>query len=232
MKRLSFGIAGAVAALAVVSVAQGQTPPVSATIPLKYLEARAVPATVKTVEGIDQVTIHNRDNSITVRGSQAAVAAYRAEVEKTDVPPIMHIVKMRLVRYDVDTHGKVSERVEQAPIVSGMDGKPATLSTFRDLSGFILTVTPTQNTDKTVTLAVEVREQGDAGEIVQSGKSTRIVKVGEAVRVTGMTTATAPALRRAAQRGEIVTNSGVAYSGYYVEVQAAAQPSGSAPSNP
>lgn len=224
MKRSLFGISGVCAAIALVSVAYGQTPSVSETIPLKYVFAKDVLSVVNTTNGIEQITVDLNKNSVTVRGSRAAVAAFRAEVEKTDFLPILHIVKMRLVRYDVDSHGKFSESVVSSPIVSDMDGKPATVSTLHDLSGYTITVTPTKNADQTVTLSVEVRELGDEGEIIQSGKNTRRIKTGEAVRVTGMTNAADKTVRRGVQRGEIITSRGIAYTGYYVEAQAMTQP--------
>lgn len=223
MKRSLFGISGVCAALTLVSAAYGQTPSVSETIPLRYLDARAVSAEVKAEDGIEQITVDLRKNSVTVRGSRASVAAFKTEMQKTDLFPALHAIIMRLVRYEVDSQGKVSESLQSVSAVSATDGKPSMMSMLHDLSGYLITVTPTQSTDKTVTLAVEVREQGGEGEILQSGKNTRSVKRGQPVRVTGMTTSPDKALQRAAQHGEIVTNRGIAYTGYYLEVQSTVQ---------
>ncbi|MCW3094998.1 MAG: hypothetical protein JWL77_616 [Chthonomonadaceae bacterium] len=79
-------------------------------------------------------------------------------------------------------------------------------------------MTPHQTGSKTVQLTMAVQELVGEGQVVLSGKNARRVKLGETVRIVGMTNAADNSLHRAAQRGEIVTNRGE-YTGYYVEVK-------------
>lgn len=128
-------------------------------------------------------------------------------------------IEMRLVRYQVDAQGKATETVVITPSVLQKDNSGATVTVIQGEGGYTLLVTPHHDTDSTVMLNVEVRELGEQGEVVRSGKNVRSIKLGESVHITGMTDATDKALRRAVMRGEIVTDHG-AYSGYYVEVKA------------
>jgi len=168
----------------------------------------------------NRVTVVPRDSSA-VAGS-APVRAGRRGDDAAPVAPASQTaayrIEMRLVRYQVDAQGKVTESVVTTPTVLDKDNSAATVTVMQGESGYTLLVTPHHETDGTVMMTVEVRELGEQGEVVRSGKNVRSIKVGEAVHITGMTDATDKALRRAVMRGEIVTDHG-AYTGYYVEVK-------------
>lgn len=209
---------GVCALLSLVPAAYGQGTSATETIPLKYLAPQNVAASIKTPQGIANLTCDFSTNSVTVLGSPQAVAAFKAELQKADVPQTTHQTEMRFIRCHVDAHGKYTEEIVSKPMLRGLEGYPATLSVMSGQSGYTFQVTPTQDTDKTVLLTVEVRELGEQGEIIQSGKNTRRVMLGETVRFTGMTEATDKELRRAVQQGKVVVNRGE-YTGYYVEVK-------------
>ncbi|MCW3053633.1 MAG: Regulatory sensor-transducer, BlaR1/MecR1 family [Chthonomonadales bacterium] len=168
----------------------------------------------------NRVIVVPRDSSA-VAGS----AATRVGRRGGDTAPIAaaaqtatYHIEMRLVRYQVDAQGKVTETVVTTPSVLQKDNSGATVTMMQGEGGYTLLVTPRHDTDSTVMLSLEVRELGEQGEVVHSGKNVRSIKLGEAVHITGMTDATDKALRRAVMRGEIVTDHG-AYTGYYVEVK-------------
>ena len=177
----------------------------------------------------DAAPARSSDNRVIVVPRDASAAAVsapaRAGRRGGDTAPVAadaqtaaYRIEMRLVRYQVDAQGKVTETVVMTPSVFDKDNSAATVTVKQEESGYTLLVTPRHDTDSSVMMNVEVRELGEQGEVVRSGKNVRSVKLGEAVHITGMTDATDKALRRAVMRGEIVTDRG-AYSGYYVEVK-------------
>lgn len=198
---------------------------VAETVRLNYLGAQNVAAQVKTTQDIEQITCDLKTNSVILRGSRKAVDALKEEILKSDVDLPVYLVKMRLVRYQVDKKGKVSETVVMQPNLAGSLNQTAVLSIGADTGRYSVSLTPQYNSAKSVTLTVEVRELGEQGEILHSGKNTRQVNLGESVRITGMTDATNKALRRAVQQGEVVTKAG-AYTGYYLEAVPTANTSG------
>ncbi len=215
MKRLLFAIA---AALLLATAAYGDDTTVTETIRLRFLDAKSVPARVTTPHGIAQLTLNLNENSITVSGDRNAVTAFKTGLSAADVELMVFRVEMRLVRYHVDANGKVAETVLMTPRVMDLDGQAAMISVKNADSGYAIALTPHRDTDKTATLTVEVQELGEQGEVVRSGKNEQRVTLGRPTPVAGMTAATGKALRRAAQRGEVVTDQG-AYTGYYVEAK-------------
>jgi hypothetical protein len=207
----------AVAALSLVSAAQGQETDTSQTIRLRYTDAKSITNAVKTIAGIDELTCDFKHNSITVRGSEKAVATYASQIRLADVLPTLYRVKARLVRCTVDKNGKSIETILQEPIVTGAAGQAAMISVIGVEGGYSLEITPNTDSYQNVSLAVEVRELGEQGEVVKSGKTTRRIALGQTVRITGMTDATDKSLRRSVQQGQIVTGRGE-YTGYYVDV--------------
>jgi len=204
------------AALSLAPLAHGQGAPVSETTPLSNIIAQEVPTFIKTAGGLDQLTINFHDNSVTARGSQAAVAAFEKELRAADVPYVQYQMVVRLVRYRVDSQGKYAETsVEMVPTITTTDKVSATITMKSPgQDGHAMLVTPQSGADNTVT--AQVQELGEQGEIVSAGKNVR-VPLGKATRITGMTGAADRILRRAVQQGEIVTDRG-AYTGCYVEV--------------
>lgn len=117
------------AALWLAPLAQGQAAPVSETTPLSNIVAQGVPMFIKTAGGLDQLMINFHDNSVTARGSQAAVAAFEKELRAADVPRVQYQMVMRLVCYRVDSQGKYAETsVQMLPTITTTDGVPATIA--------------------------------------------------------------------------------------------------------
>lgn len=200
-------------------LAHGQGAPVSETTPLSNIVAQGVPMFIKTAGGLDQLTINFHDNSVTARGSQAAVAAFEKELRAADVPRVQYQMVMRLVRYRVDSQGKYAETsVQMLPTITTTDGVPATIAiNLAGQDGYAMLVTPEPGGDKAVTVTAQVQELGEQGEVISAGRNVLRVPFGKATRITGLTGAADRVLRRAVQQGEVVTDRG-AYTGCYVEV--------------
>ncbi len=188
----------------------------SETIPLRYLTAAGVSTMIKTVPGIDQLTFNRQDNSVTAHGSPKAIETLKAELHAADVPPVAYKIAMRLVRYAVDAQGQCVETVVMEPMILDMNKSPAMCAIGNMGNNFLLAVTPRQAGGKTVQLTMEVQQRDDQGQTLLSGKNVRRVKLGESVRIVGMTNAADNAIHRAALRGEIVAHHGE-YTGYYVK---------------
>ncbi len=208
----------ALAVFALAPVAYGQGATVSETIALRNILARDVPTSVKSASGLDQLTCDFHANSVTARGSQDAVAAFEKELQAADRPRTQYRMALRLVRCHVDQQGKYAESVDEAPTITDTDNVPAVVSfTVPGHDGYALTVTPQGSAAGQVSLTVQVQELGEQGEVMSEGKNARLVPLGKTARITGMTEAADKPLRRAVQRGEIVTDRGE-YTGCYVEV--------------
>ena len=207
------------AALSLAPFAQGQGATTSQTTPLQNIIAQSVPRFIKSAEGLDELTINFRDNSVTARGSQEAVAAFEKELHAADVPPVQYKTALRLVRYHVDKQGKYAQTgAELLPTVTTTVGVPALISIKTPgLGGYAVQVTPQRGADGAVTFTVEVQELGGKGEVIGSGQNELHVSLGTTVRITGMTDASDLILRRAVQQGQVVTDRGE-YTGCYVEV--------------
>ena len=190
----------------------------SETIRLRYMGPDNVTEALKARQGIEQLTLNYSDNSVTVRGDVKAITKFKADLRLADVPIVSYWVEMRLVRFHVDAGGKHTETVVMAPHVSTIANVPAFCAINQNSSGYSVSVTVSRNADKTVTLSSEVRELGDDGEIVSSGRNTRVVKLGETVRTVGMTDAKDKVVRRAVHQGEMVGNLGK-YSSFYLDVK-------------
>lgn len=189
------------------------------TIPLRFLDVKRVATTLPIPPGIERLTLDFRDNSVTVNGDQEAIQAFKREVHSADIEAMAYRLEMRLVRYHVDTQGRrAGETVVMAPRVMTLDKCQASISTREGESGIAILITPSHETGNTVRLSVEVQELGEQGEVVRSGKNERSVPLGEATRITGMADSSDKALRRAVQKGDIVTDRGE-YTGYYLEVK-------------
>ena len=206
------------ALLSLAPMAYGQATPVSETTVLQNIAARDIPTLIKSVSGLDQLTCNFHDNSVIATGAPAAVASFEKELHAADVQPAQFKLVMRLVRYHVDKQGKSAETVVSLPTLITTDKAAATISVgHTGMDGYAVKATPEGTADKSVNLAIEVQELGEQGEVMESGKNTQIVPLGKTVHITGMTDAADKALRRAVQRGEVVTDHGE-YTGYYLEV--------------
>lgn len=206
------------ATLLLACVAYGRDGVNSETIRLRNIGPDNVAEALKMQQGIEQLTLNYRDNSVTVRGDEKALLKFKSDLRRLDIEFALYWVKMRLVRYRVDASGKHTETVVMASSVSTLANAPVSCSQLQNESGYSAFATVRQNDDSTMNLTSEVRELGDEGEIVSSGKNIRNVKLGETTRSVGMTDAKDKAVRRAVHHGEIVNNPGE-YNSYYLDVK-------------
>ncbi|MCW3062777.1 MAG: hypothetical protein JWQ02_4598 [Capsulimonas sp.] len=206
------------ALLTLAPFAHGQGPTVSETTVLQNILAQDVPMHIKSAQKLDELTCNFHDNSVIARGSEQAVAEFEKELHANDVQPGQYRLTMNLVRYHVDKNGKSVEKVIQAPTMTVTDKAGGSISVGRQgQDGYAIKVIPESAPNNAVSLTVEVQELGEQGEVMNSGKNTLLAPLGKTVHITGMTDAKDKPLRRAVQKGEIVTDRGE-YTGYYVEV--------------
>jgi len=215
MKRL---LLFAVSVLVLTGSATGSGRVSSETIQLLHLGPTDAAMLVKAKQGITQLTLNFKDNSVTVTGDEAAIAAFKADLLKVDAPSVVYVIAMHLVRYRVDASGKHTETVLMAPTLSDIADIPATVTQGTEENGHSILITPYRCADSTVNLNAEVRKLGIDGEIVSSGKNVRNVKLGETVRMVGMTNAQDKAIRKAVHKGELPVGLG-AYDAYYLDAK-------------
>lgn len=204
--------------LTLAAAVYGQSVDVTENIPLRFLDARMVPTTIKTSSGLHLLTLNIADNSLTVRGTHKAVTAFKTDLRAADVQKVNYCLKMRLVRFQADAAGHVEETVAAKPTVMTLDKMTATIAVTQETGGYAVEVTPRHDSEGTVMLTAEVRELGEQGEVVRSGRNEYRATLGKTARVTGMTDATDKDLRRATLKGQVVRDKG-AYTGYYLEVE-------------
>lgn len=190
----------------------------SETFRLQYVAPEKVIEVLKKRQGIEQLTLNYTENSVSARGDEKAMRKFKADLQALDIQPTFYWVKMRLSRFNMDARGRQTETVVMSPSTSTIDNAPVSFSQLQDESGFSVFVTVSQNTDKSMTLSSEVRELGNEGEIMSSGKNIRKVTLGELARTVGMTDSKDKEIRKAVHHGVIVKNSGE-YNGYYLDVK-------------
>ena len=222
---------GAILMLVLAGGHPAQMPPVSATIPLRYLDAKNVPALVKPTPGLQSIAVNFADGTVSVRGDTQAVKAVRADILALDVQPVSYRITASVTRYQVEADGRYSESVVMSPTVMTQNKNLARVSVTtvhnaqanagppeHTFSGYAVQFTPTRNVDGSVTLLAEVQELGEQGEIDRSGRNERHLALGETAHVVGMTDAADRALRRRVMQGDVVRDAG-AYTGYYVQAR-------------
>ncbi|MEO7718184.1 MAG: hypothetical protein ABIY70_18430 [Capsulimonas sp.] len=198
--------------------AHGQGPTVSQTTVLQNITAQDVPRYIQSSQKLDELTCNFHDNTVTAHGSQEAVTEFEKELHAKDVQRGQYRLTMKLVGYHVDKNGKITETATQTPSIVTTEKISASISMGgHGQDGLAITVIPSPDTDKTINLTVEIQELGEQGEVMNSGKNTQVASLGKTVHITGMTDAKDKALRRAVQKGEVVTDRGE-YTGYYLEV--------------
>jgi hypothetical protein len=208
----------AVSVLVLACSANGSGRVSSETIRLRHLGPEEAAKLVKVNQGISQLLLSFKDNTVTVTGDEAAIAAFKADLLKADAPPVEYKITMHLVRTHVDANGKHTDTVVMAPTFTDFAEYPATMTQGTNESGYSILMTPNRCADDTVNLTTEIRELGIDGDIVSSGKNVRNVKLGETVRTVGMTDAKNKAIRRAVHKGEITAVLG-SYDAYYLDVE-------------
>lgn len=175
---------------------------------------------LKSNQGIEQITLDFRNHRVIVRGDEKAILDARATIRYVDVPRRYYFVKLRLVRYHVDANGTHAETTVVSPTVDAYNNQPASYPEYMQnrKNDYTIEITISPNPDKTLTLISEVSELDDEGQIVSSGKNTRVVNLWNTVRTVGMTGAKDKQIRKAVHQGDMPNNLGE-YSGYYLDVK-------------
>lgn len=194
----------------------------TAEVPLRYLSSEGVAAALEGTPGLDGMTMHlHRDDfSVSLNGTDAGIAEAKSRIAAADVPVTPISIKAKVVRFERDENGKVTERTVLAPLFSTLDHLPLSLTwpeggTDVPISSF--TLTPILNQDGTVTLTVSVDQPAKKGATFTAVVATRRLQPDTTVRFLGIMDSDNKPLRRAVESGQVVTDLGP-YTAIYLDV--------------
>ncbi len=213
MKHYFFAV---IAVLAIVGLGQGTVG--AEVIPLHALDLGRVASIARAPRFSDQPRASG--NHVTAGSRQKSGDAPRLAACPT--PLVNYRMALRLVQYHVGQKGECVETVVTAPAITTVDGCAATTTVLFSPGGYSIQATPCKVNDKTVKMTAEVKALGEKGETVCFGKNMRTIKLGQTIRIVGMTEAPDKRIRNVAQQGAIVRNAGE-YTGYYLDAKVTVQ---------
>jgi hypothetical protein len=173
--------------------------------------------------GAADLTPDDRDNTLLLRGSEAAIAATKERVALLDVAPRTVLVKLRLVRIWFVDDGKMQEDTLGAPLITARSNQPAAVS-VSGRGGYAVALTPRVNGDGSITLTTTLRLDVPVGGTTYrnlAATRTRRLDAGKTERVVGVTDSGDAAIQETIRLGALpekwAPNS---FYGYYVEATA------------
>jgi hypothetical protein len=173
--------------------------------------------------GAADLTPNDRDNTLSVRGSDTAIAKVKELVALLDVAPRTVLVKLRLVRIWFVDDGKMQEYTLGAPLITARSNQPAAVS-VSGRGGYAVALTPRVNGDGSITLTTTLRLDVPVGGTTYrnlAATRTRRLDAGKTERVVGVTDSGDAAIQETIRLGALpekwAPNS---FYGYYVEATA------------
>jgi hypothetical protein len=209
--------------LAVVAVASHAAGAVE--VPIRYIPAETAYSVVKDTPGLDSVTIHLKDNSLSFTGTEDGIDAAKSFLALMDVPQAQVTISATLVRYDRDAAGKVTETVLQNPLVHAVNNIPAAVQSSGEGGDYRMVFTPRVNRDGTVTVSTELAELGPNGAVGPTARTVRRLRPDTSGRLAGLTTSSDMLVRHAVEAGEMVLDRGP-YTATYLDITFHRLPSG------
>lgn len=207
--------------------ATGQTaaPIRTERIPLRFVRPSEMIAALRAAPnglpaGTANLTPNDRDNTLSVRGSDVAIARVKELAALLDVAPRTVLVKLRLVRVWFVDDGKMQEDTLSAPVITTTNNRPAAIS-VSGRGGYAVALTPRVNGDGSITLTATLRLSAPVGGAAYrdlTATRTRRVEAGKTERVVGVTDSRDAAIQETVRLGALpekwAPNS---FYGYYVE---------------
>jgi hypothetical protein len=193
----------------------------TAEVPLRHVSPEGVLAALKGTPGLDGMTMHMKDYSVSLSGTEAGIVEAKSRLALADVLPAQISVKVKVVRYERDADGNVRESTVLNPLLSTLDHVPVSINYSDTASGAQLAglaLTPVLNRDGSVTLDLSVDQPAAApGTIRRAVVVEKRLRQDTPTRLLGVTLAENKALRHAVENGQVVTDLGP-YTATYLDV--------------
>ncbi len=185
--------------------------------------------------GAVELTPDDRDNTLSVRGSDAAIAKVKELVALLDVPARTVRVKLRVVRAWFVDDGKMQEDTLGTPVITTINNRTAAVS-VSGRGGYTVALTPRVNGDDSITLTTTLRLSVPVGGTTfrnLTATRTRRVEAGKAERVVGVTDSRDAAIQETVRLGALPEKwAPASFYAYYVEATASEITAGSTPKTP
>lgn len=220
MKRFAGLLVAVLAFAGVTSAQQGVTEKIPVNNVIAAEVVKKLKADGSVPPAIRQISPNDKDNSVTVQGSPAAVTQVKEALRKLDVRPRQIQVNLRRVRVQVSPDGKRTEEDTPGPVMTTTNDVPATMTlTYAAnpggavVDGWTYGVLPHVESDGSVTLSVTLRREGPHA---LSATATRRVPAGQTVRITGITDSQDKRVQELVRQGLVPEKSG-AFRADYLE---------------
>ena len=197
-------------------------------IALRFVRPSEIVAALKAVPtglptGTAGLTPEDRDNTLSVRGTESAIARVKELVALLDVAPRIVQVKMRLIRIWFVDDGKMQEDVLGKPVITARSNQPAVIS-VSGRGGYTVALTPRVNGDGTITLTTTLRFSAPVGGAAYrelTATRTRRFDAGKTERVVGVTDSPNAGIQETIRLGALPEKwAPASFYAYYVEATA------------
>ena len=194
-------------------------------IALRFVRPSEIVAALRAVlpTGTAGLTPEDRDNTLSVRGTESGIARVKELVALLDVAPRIVQVKMRLVRIWFVDDGKMQEDVLGKPVITARSNQPAVIS-VSGRGGYTVALTPRVNDDGAITLTTTLRFSAPVGGAAYrdlTATRTRRLEAGKTERVVGVTDSRDAGIQETVRLGALPERwAPASFYAYYVEATA------------
>ena len=173
---------------------------------------RGVQAELRRPAGISEVIADPRTNSLLIVGTQQAVTALKAKIQRLDVQARQIKIQMKVLRFDFDADGSWDMRVVGAPTIMTLDNIAASLSAQGDADAYSVDVTPHLNPNGTISLTggLTAGREHTAFRRDLPARTRRIL--------AGVSDAHSVDVRKTAATGRIPPATGEPFTVYYLQI--------------